>query len=230
MSSFFAGASLGLGLIVAIGAQNLWVLNQSMAGANRLVIALVCIGCDAGLIVLGVFGASRFQQDLPALTPWLAGAGALFLAWLALQAARRAYLGGSGLLCQPAVTERPVQPALATAVTALAISLLNPHVYLDTVVLLGSVGALQASPIWFAAGAICASVLWFGSLTALAPQLRRVLSSPTHWRCFDAAIAILMLLLAIQLANLPAQLASHPAPALHTAANYTQTAQTAAAV
>jgi L-lysine exporter family protein LysE/ArgO len=200
MTTFFAGFSLGLGLIVAIGAQNIWVLNQSMAGANRLVIALVCIGCDATLIVLGVFGASQFQRYLPALTPWLAAAGAGFLGWLAWQAARRAYAGNSGLVCQ----QTTVRAALPTALAALAISLLNPHVYLDTVVLLGSVGALQPAPGWFAAGAVCASVLWFGSLTGLAPRLRRLLSSPLHWRCFDVAIAVLLLLLAIQLASLPA--------------------------
>ncbi len=224
MSTFLAGMSLGLGLIVAIGAQNLWVLNQSMAGANRLVIALVCIGCDAGLILLGVFGATRFQQYLPALTPWLAAAGALFLGWLALQAARRAYAGHSSLQCQPSMAAGTVHSALTTALSAFAISLLNPHVYLDTVVLLGSVGALQPAPGWFAAGAVCASVLWFGSLTALAPQLRRILSSPTHWRWFDAAIAVLLLLLAVQLVDLPAQLTANSEVAANPAVTAAATA------
>jgi len=199
MLAFFSGVSLGLGLIVAIGAQNLWVLNQSMAAAHlprhRLGIALVCICCDAGLILLGVFGAASVKQWLPQLTPWLTLGGVLFLLYLSLQAAKRAYQGSSALQS----SNIQLMALGPTLLAALAISLLNPHVYLDTVVLLGSVGALQSQPQWFATGAVCASILWFASLTALAPRLRLLLRSPRHWQWFDAGIALLLLLLALQL-------------------------------
>lgn len=195
MSSLLAGLMLGLSLIVAIGAQNIWVLSQSMAGANRLVIAVVCILCDAGLIILGIFAASALQQVLPSLLLWFTWAGVFILLYLAFGAAKRAWHGDSGLSLQQ--VQR--QPWMQTAVTALAISLLNPHVYLDTVMLLGSIGALQPEPKLFALGACIASVLWFSSLTALAPLLRKWLSSAKRWRLFDGVIAVMLTSIAWQL-------------------------------
>lgn len=196
MQSFSHGVMLGFSLIVAIGAQNIWVLSQSMAGAHRAVIAAVCIGCDVGLIVLGVVGATRIQQQLPTLVPLLTWAGVAILLYLAWQAAGRAYHGQSVVSLQASA----VQAWPRTALTALAISLLNPHVYLDTVVLLGSIGAQQPSPSQFAWGAATASLLWFGSLTAAAPYLKRLLSSPTRWRYFDSVIALMLTSIALQLA------------------------------
>lgn len=195
-SSFLAGLGLGLSLIVAIGAQNIWVLSQSMAGANRLVIALVCICCDVGLILLGIFGASLLNQWLPDLLPYLAWAGVLMLSYLAWQALQRVRRQQAGLAAQSV----QVQHWTRTALTALAISLLNPHVYLDTVVLLGSIGAMQASPSGFALGACIASCVWFGSLTALAPRLKEWLSSARRWQLFDSAVAVILLSIAWQLA------------------------------
>jgi len=81
--SFLSGIMLGLSLIIAIGAQNIWVLSQCMAGANRLVIALVCIICDASLIFLGVFSATELKQWLPDLLPWFTWGGILMLLYLA---------------------------------------------------------------------------------------------------------------------------------------------------
>lgn len=197
MGSAVQGLLLGLSLIVAIGAQNIWVLSQSMAGANRWAIALACIGCDAALIVLGVYSAATVQQALPMLLPVLTCAGVAMLLYLAWQAARRAYAGNMQLLASGA----PIEPTpwQRTFVTAVAISLLNPHVYLDTVVLLGSIGAMQASPLAFAIGACVASCLWFGGLTAFAPTLKRLLSSPARWRLFDASIAVILCGIATQL-------------------------------
>ena len=197
MQSFSHGVMLGFSLIIAIGAQNIWVLSQSMAGANRLVIALVCMLCDAALIVLGVFGAKTLQQHVPMLVPLLTWAGVLMLSYLAWQAACRAYHGDSVLsLNASAVTSWP-----RTALTAMAISLLNPHVYLDTVVLLGSIGALQSTPWLFAVGACTASMLWFSTLTAAAPSLKRLLSSTRRWRLFDGVIALMLGSIAWQLAT-----------------------------
>ncbi len=196
MASALQGLLLGLSLIVAIGAQNIWVLSQSMAGANRWAIALGCIGCDAALIVLGVYGASTVQAALPLLLPLMTMAGVAMLLYLAWQAARRAYLGAASLQLA-SVSRAPWQQTLATA---LAISLLNPHVYLDTVVLLGSIGAVQPSPPLFALGAAVASCLWFGALTGFAPRLKLLLSSPQRWRLFDSCIALILCGIAMQLA------------------------------
>ena len=146
MWSFFTGFSVGLSLIVAIGGQNIWVLSQSMAGANRLVIATVCIVCDALLIVAGVSSIATLQQWIPPLVPLLTVAGVLLLLYLAYGAAKRAWQGNSGLQTDVQVQ---LQSTGKTALTALAITLLNPHVYLDTVVLLGSLGNAQPSPCWW---------------------------------------------------------------------------------
>ena len=197
MLSFFTGLSVGLSLIVAIGGQNIWVLSQSMAGANRLVIAAICIRCDALLIVAGVSSIATLQQWLPPLVPLLTVAGVLMLLYLAYGAAIRAWQGTSGLQTN---AEVQLQSTAKTAATAFAITLLNPHVYLDTVVLLGSLGNAQPSPFWFTAGACLASFCWFSALTGFAPKLKLLLSSPKRWRLFDGCVALLLSLLAVKLA------------------------------
>jgi L-lysine exporter family protein LysE/ArgO len=197
MLSFFTGFTIGLSLIVAIGAQNIWVLSQSMAGANRLVIALVCISCDALLIVTGVYSVQWLQQVIPPLVPVLTWCGVLMLLWLAYGSGRRAWQGSTGLL---ATQQAQVKPWQQTALTALAITLLNPHVYLDTVVLIGGVGTLQPQPGWFTVGACLASMFWFSSLTLFAPKLKTVLSSPKRWRMFDALVALTLTGIALKLA------------------------------
>lgn len=197
MLSFFTGFTVGLSLIVAIGAQNIWVLSQSMAGANRLVIALVCILCDAALIVTGVYSVQLIQQWVPPLVPLLTWAGVAMLLWLAFGAAQRAWRGQGALHSSSAVK---VQSWQKTALTALAITLLNPHVYLDTVVLIGSVGSMQAQPFWFTVGACLASLCWFSALTGLAPKLKVWLSSPLRWRLFDGLVALVLSGIALKLA------------------------------
>ncbi|ALZ75744.1 LysE family transporter [Rheinheimera sp. F8] len=197
MWSFFTGFSVGLSLIVAIGGQNIWVLSQSMAGANRLVIATVCILCDALLIVAGVSSIATLQRWIPPLVPLLTVAGVLLLLYLAFGAAKRAWQGNSGLNTDAQVQ---LQSSGKTALTALAITLLNPHVYLDTVVLLGSLGNAQPSPFWFTVGACLASFCWFSALTGFAPKLKLLLSSPLRWRLFDGSVALLLSLIAIKLA------------------------------
>lgn len=193
--SFLAGVLLGLSLIVAIGAQNIWVLSQCMAGANRVAIALTCMLCDAALIIIGVFAANRLTEVAPALLPWLTAGGVAMLLYLAWQAGYRALKSKSGLRTEQVKPQHWFRTVLA----ALAISLLNPHVYLDTVVLLGSIGAQQSQPAMFAMGACTASLLWFGSLTAFSPKLKTLLSSPLRWRVFDGAIAVILTGMAVKL-------------------------------
>lgn len=192
---FISGFFLGLSLIVAIGAQNIWVLSQSMAGANRLVIAGVCILCDASLILIGVYSANELQQWLPELLPVFTWGGIALLLYLAYGAAKRAINGTSGIALEEAVKASWWQ----TAIAAFAISLLNPHVYLDTVLLLGSIGAQQPNPTLFAFGAVAGSILWFSSLVAFSPKLKVILSSPKRWRMFDSTIAVLLCVVAVQL-------------------------------
>ena len=193
--SYISGVLLGLSLIIAIGAQNIWVLSQSMAGANRIAIAASCILCDAALIVLGVYAANEVKGWLPSVTPWLIYAGVFMLGYLSISAGIRAYKGQSGLKAKNAET----QAWQVTLMQGFAISLLNPHVYLDTVVLLGSIGAIQNSPPQFAIGACTASIIWFGGLTAFAPKLRSWLSSVQRWRVFDGTIALVLSVMAVQL-------------------------------
>ena len=197
MMSFFSGMALGLSLIVAIGAQNIWVLSHSMAGANRLVIAAVCIICDSTLIIIGVYAANELKEWMPSLLPWLTWGGILMLLYLAFGSIVKAINGSSGLH----LTEMVSIDWRHTAFTALAISLLNPHVYLDTVLLLGSIGALQANPAQFAIGACFSSIVWFGSLVLFSSKLRSLLSSPFRWRIFDTCIAIILCFVALQLFN-----------------------------
>lgn len=193
--SFFSGLMLGLSLIVAIGAQNIWVLSQSMAGANRLVVALVCIICDASLIVIGVYAASEIQQWLPGLLPWFTWFGIAILLYLAMGSMIRAITGTGGLKVE---SVKHVS-WWKTMLTGFAICLLNPHVYLDTVMLLGNIGALQPNPMLFAAGACVASVFWFTALVLFSPKLKKLLSSPFRWRVFDSSIAVILCLVALQL-------------------------------
>lgn len=190
MWSLITGVVVGLGLIVAIGAQNAWVLSQSMRGANRLVIALVCIVCDVVLITAGVYGLQEVQTVLPPLVPLLTWLGAGFLLYLGWQSGKRAWQGKSSLhLNAEAVIRSPWQTTLA----ALAITLLNPHVYLDTLVLIGSVGNQQSSPMLFTLGAAIASIIWFTSLTAFAPRLAGMMKSERHWQLFDYSMMCVLL-------------------------------------
>lgn len=190
MLSLITGFIVGLGLIVAIGAQNAWVLSQSMRGENRLIIALVCIVCDVALITLGVYGLQEIEFVLPQIVPMLTWLGAAFLLYLTWQSISRAWQGKSSLHLAAGVTIRsPWQTCVAT----LAITLLNPHVYLDTMVLIGSVGNQQTQPFLFTLGASLASGVWFVSLTAWAPKLASVMKSKRHWQWFDYAMATLLL-------------------------------------
>jgi L-lysine exporter family protein LysE/ArgO len=196
MWSLTSGIVVGLGLIVAIGAQNAWVLSQSMRGANRLIIASVCIVCDVLLITAGVYGLQEVQTVLPQLVPLLTWLGAGFLLYLSWQSGRRAWQGKSSLHLNAEVV---IRSPLKTTLAALAITLLNPHVYLDTLVLIGSVGNQQSSPMLFTVGAAIASLLWFTSLTAFAPKLASMMKSQRHWQVFDYSMMSLLLVVGTSL-------------------------------
>lgn len=196
VASFVTGFGISIGLIVAIGAQNAWVLNKSMRGEHPAVVALVCCCIDALLITLGVYSVDWVQQKIPALVPVLTWLGISLLCWLAAQAFWRVWQGSQGLLVTGATSG---VSKWQVAGQAMAISLLNPHVYLDTVVLVGSVGAQQSDPGYFVIGAAAASTAWFFGLTGFGRYLGPRLTSPTAWRWFDATVGSVMVLVAMSL-------------------------------
>ncbi|MBC7302450.1 MAG: amino acid transporter [Nocardia sp.] len=187
----------GLSLIVAIGAQNAFVLRQGVRGQHVLPVIAVCAVSDVVLIAAGVAGFGTVVEAFPAVVTVARYAGAVFLIGYALLAARRA-LGSSTLIAEAAGTSVAVG---ASVLTCLALTWLNPHVYLDTLVLLGSFASTYASPDrWFlAAGAMLASVIWFLALGYGARRLGPLFARPIAWRVLDSLIAVVMLVLAIGL-------------------------------
>lgn len=199
-AAFAQGFLMMGGLIVAIGAQNALVLRQGLARAHVGPVVVFCTVSDVVLIAAGVFGLGAWVHEAPALLQGLRFGGAAFLGWCAWRAARRAFAGGAALPSARGATALGPTLALTAALTWL-----NPHVYLDTVVLLGVIGAQQPAPLRppFAAGAALASTLWFASLGFGAAVLAPRLSRPATWRCIDAAIALVMAVIALQLLATP---------------------------
>ena len=196
-TAFLKGIGLGGSLIVAIGSQNAYLLKQALKREFVLTCIAICIICDVVLIGAGVAGMGQLIIEAPSLLFWIKIIGAGFLFWYGLRAARSA-LNPSAMLADTNNTA----PDRRTVIAAmLAFSLLNPHVYLDTVVLLGSIGGQQpGNGRWyFALGAMLASVLWFSSLGLGARYLTPIFSRPNAWRILDGIIAVVMWFLAISL-------------------------------
>ena len=200
-SAYLAGLGAGAGLIIAIGAQNAFVLRQGLQRLHVGPVVLVCILADISLILLGVAGMGLMVQEHPGLLQWLRYAGAAFLTAYGLLALWRAWRGESGL--QPAGDGAGGRSRVVIA--CLAFTLLNPHVYLDTVVLLGSLSThYEGERRWiFAGGAATASLLWFLSLGYGARFLLPIFRSSVAWRIFDVAVAAFMLTLAALLLMQP---------------------------
>ncbi|MEK8052692.1 LysE family transporter [Ideonella sp. DXS22W] len=194
---FVQALALSLGLIVAIGAQNAFVLRQGLRREHVGSVVALCAAADALLIAAGVLGMAQALGRSPLLARALALAGALFLAvyaWRAWQRARRP---------QRLAAAESVAGASRGAVLAqaLAFTVLNPHVYLDTVLLVGSIGAQQPQALrgWFIAGASAGSVLWFTALGFGARWLAPWFARPRAWQLLDGLIALTMAVLALLL-------------------------------
>jgi len=196
-AAFFKGMGLGGGLIVAIGSQNAFLLRQALKREFVLTCIAICILCDVVLIAAGVAGMGQLIVEAPALLLWLKIAGAVFLGWYGLRAARSALQPGALELGEA----ESVPNRRAVVLAMLAFSLLNPHVYLDTVILLGSIGGQQPGNgrVFFAWGAMMASVAWFSSLGLGARYLAPVFTRPVAWRVLDGSIAIVMWSIAVSL-------------------------------
>ena len=196
LATFFTGLGSAASLIIAIGAQNAFVLRQGLRRQHVLPIVAICVLSDAILIAAGVAGIGVIVKNAPIALEIVRWAGFLFLVGYAVFAARRA------LKPESLSTSGAVAGSLAAAIgTCLAITWLNPHVYLDTVLLLGSLSASHGDPgRWvFGAGAATASLLWFGVLGFGARFAAPVFAKPIAWRILDGAIAVLMLVLAVLL-------------------------------
>ncbi|MDP9109659.1 MAG: LysE/ArgO family amino acid transporter [Pseudomonadota bacterium] len=198
IASFATGAALGASLIIAIGAQNAFVLRQGLARQHVLTVVLLCAGSDALLIAAGVAGLSVLQ-NLQA--GWIVGMRVIGSAYLCVFGIRALLRAASSTASSMAAQRGAVGHGRVVA-TTLALTFLNPHVYLDTVLLLGA--AAQREPgdgrYWFAAGAMIASIVWFTLLGFGAVRLAPLFAKPAAWRWLDGVIGITVLAIAARLA------------------------------
>jgi L-lysine exporter family protein LysE/ArgO len=192
-----SGLALGLSLIVAIGAQNAFVLRQGLRGEHVAAVVAVCAASDAALIAAGVHGTGALLDALPQVVPVVRWGGAAFLLGYAALAARRALRPAASLQVGGAPAGQDLRRVLATC---LALTWLNPHVYLDTVVLLGSVAEWTGRRLAFGTGAVTASFVFFLSLGYGAALLRPFFARPAAWRALDLGVGAIMWAIAARLA------------------------------
>ncbi|OQX03328.1 MAG: hypothetical protein BWK73_39905 [Thiothrix lacustris] len=191
LETVFKGAMIATGLIVAIGAQNAFVLKQGLARHHIFWVALICFLCDAVLMSAGVLGLGTLINASTMATCSLALLGAAFLFWYGFKAFRSAYQATSYL---EAASNANTASLAAVITTTLAMTLLNPHVYLDTVVILGSVaGTLPLQDkYWFLLGVVSVSGIWFFGLGYGARLLSPLFQKPQTWQILDILIGIIM--------------------------------------
>lgn len=193
--AFFPGFALGFSLILAIGAQNAFVLRQGLRREHVFWICLTCAVSDAVLIIAGVAGFGALAKAVPWFEPVMRYGGAAFLIWYGAMNLRSAWRGGSALQ-----TENGAEVSLTSALlTLLAFTWLNPHVYLDTVVLIGSISAQYDNRVAFGAGAVTSSFVFFFCLGYGARLLAPFFARPRAWQVFDTLIGLIMWAIAAKL-------------------------------
>ncbi len=195
ITAMLTGLFTGLGLIVAIGAQNAWVLRQGLARDHVGTVVAICALSDALLIVVGTAGMGALVASHPAVLTALKWLGAAYLLWFAVRSLRSALHPGTLDGARPSAGRGSI------IATTLALTYLNPHVYLDTVLMVGNL-ANQHGPTgrwWFALGAALASLLWFAGLGFGARTLAGPMAKPRTWRLLDLTIAVVMVVLAVVL-------------------------------
>ena len=187
--TFLKGFGSGSGLIIAIGAQNAFVLSQGVRKNHYIVIPLICAICDALLITLGVTGMGTLIASSKSLSLIAGIGGAAFLVIYGIGSFRSAIKGGS-----LSANQKAESSLKATILTTLAVTLLNPHVYLDTVILLGSISSQFKQPghIFFGAGAVMASFIWFFSLSLGGRILAPLFTKKLSWKILDTLVGITM--------------------------------------
>lgn len=187
MTTLLSGFSLGLSLILAIGAQNAFVLRQGLLGRHVLAVVLTCALSESILVTSGVLGFGVLVEAVPWVIPLFKWGGAAFLIVYGARAAWSAWKGGAAL--DPGADGGSLRAAV---LTCLAITWLNPHVYLDTVILLGSISTQAEVPLAFGAGAVLAAWVFFCALGFGARLLRPLFARPKAWRVLDTIIALVM--------------------------------------
>ncbi|MDD1791847.1 LysE/ArgO family amino acid transporter [Enterovibrio sp. ZSDZ42] len=195
----FQGFGLGLSMIIPIGAQNAYVLNQGIRRHHHVATATICFLCDAILIAMGIFGGGAMLASNEILLNVVTIGGVAFLVTYAVQSLYRAWQGEKDDLPEGDKVSR--KGVFAVVLGALAVTVLNPHVYLDTVVVLGSIGG-QFEPsqrIAFAIGTVLASFVWFYGISLGAAKMSPVLSRPRVRQAIDVLVALMMLYVAFLL-------------------------------
>ena len=195
MIAFLPGFFAGLSLIVAIGAQNAFVIRQGLTRQHVFVVVAICALCDAALIALGIAGLGAIIQGLPWLLEIIRWFGVVYLSWFGIKSIRSAFKS------QVMDASGAQTTSLSKVIGAvLGFTLLNPHVYLDTVILLGSISNQFADKWAFGFGAMSASAVWFSSIGFGAKAASRFMSKPIFWRVLDSIIAVIMFSIALFLA------------------------------
>ena len=196
---YFQGLALGAAMILPLGPQNAFVMNQGIRRQYHLMIALLCAVSDLLLICAGIFGGSALLMQSPWLLAIVTWGGVAFLLWYGFGALKTAFSQNLEL----ASAEVMQQGRWKIIITMLAVTWLNPHVYLDTFVVLGSIGGQLGSDmrIWFTAGAVCASILWFFGLALLAAWLAPRLRTAKAQRLINIVVGAVMWFIAFQLAK-----------------------------
>ncbi|PAV26614.1 lysine transporter LysE [Tamilnaduibacter salinus] len=199
VASYLTGLVVCIGIIVAIGAQNAYLLGQSVRRQHHWPSAALCISSDVVLFSAGMLGVSAALVAMPTALEVLRWVGVVFLGWLAAQSFWRAAKGRAGLEEDGAAG----QGLKRVLLTTLAVTVLNPQVYLDTLLLIPAIGIQQSYPLLFLVGAISASILWFSLLAWGGSRLAPWLAKPAAWRIIDGGIGLTMLVIAVGLAQGP---------------------------
>lgn len=197
-SVFIQGVAMGAALILPLGPQNAFVLNQGVRRQYHLMTAALCTLSDILLICGGIFGGSALLSQSTLLLNLVTWAGVAFLLWYGWGALRTAFSGN----IQLETAEIMKQSRWRIIATLVAVTWLNPHVYIDTFVLLGSLGGQLPDEArrWFALGSISASVIWFFGLAMLAAWLAPVLNTPRAQRIINLLVGVMMWIIALKLA------------------------------
>jgi len=190
------GFLTGLSLIVAIGAQNAFVIRQGLLRSHVLLVVIVCSVSDALLIILGTGGLGKVVQSNPDLLTFIRWFGVVYLTWFGIKSLRSAFKENQLLATgQAEISWKRI------LTTVLALTYLNPHVYLDTVIFVGSIANQFEGDKWFfALGASIASVIWFSTIGFGARAASHFMSKPIFWRILDISIALIMFSIALTLA------------------------------
>jgi L-lysine exporter family protein LysE/ArgO len=196
MFALIPGFLTGLSLIIAIGAQNAFVIRQGLLRQHVLLIVAICAISDATLIFLGTGGLGTLIQSKPSLLEFIRWFGVIYLTWFGIRSLRSVFKSQT----LDAGTGSTVSKGKIVS-TCLALTFLNPHVYLDTVILLGSIANQFEDNRWyFAIGSAVASVIWFSAIGFGARAASRFMSKPIFWKILDSVIAVVMFTIAITLA------------------------------